>query len=63
MNRQSDREFHALSEYIFPFSQRFLFGNERLEKLTNQMGSKSRLWKWDDQRIFVSLNFFANIFV
>ncbi len=33
MNRQGDREFHALSEYIVTFSKRYFYSDKKLKKL------------------------------
>jgi hypothetical protein len=55
MNRQSDREFHALSEYIITFSKTYFYNDKKLKELFEKIVVKSTPWKSDCESVFISL--------
>ena len=55
---QSNREFHALSEYIITYLKRCFYGNEKFQKLISTIPTKSILWKSGHEGAFIARNLF-----
>jgi hypothetical protein len=57
MNRQSDREFHALSEYIIIFSKTYFYSDKKLKELFEKIVAKSTPCESDCESVFISLGY------
>ncbi len=60
VDRQGDREFHALSESIIAFSKRSFYSDEKLLKLVLMTKKKSGLLESGHEGVFIVLDFFGN---
>ncbi len=63
MNRQGDRELHALPEYIVTFSKRYFYSDKKLKKLFGKIVAKCGSWESDCKVAFISFDLFFSISV
>jgi hypothetical protein len=63
INRQDDREFHALPEYIVTFSKRYFYSDKKLKKLFGKIVAKCGSWESDCKVAFISFDLFFSISV